>query len=314
MSFTAAVVICTYNRNDPLRRALLSVCGQILGGGRTAEVVVVDNTPGRIAEGLVAEVAAAPGGLPVRYLSAPVPNVSLARNAGIAGTEAPFVVFLDDDEWCGDADWLDALLRVAAATGADAVFGAVLPVFPDGPPAWDPTGRAYTRDAGYKDGAPLPLAHDQAASGRWIGTGNSLLRRDTCLTDAAPFDPRLGIVGGEDNDLFHRLAAAGCRFAWCAGAAVQEEVPGPRTRFRYFLRWSFRSGQHWAGTAVRRSARPGATAAWLGLRAAAQLVLVGAGWAASRLAGRPSAPARALKLAETAGKLAWWALPLATPR
>ena len=142
---TVSVVICTYNRPAALARAVASARAQRLPPGQDAEVLVVDNSPDRNAEAAIAAMAAgdAPGStpdlLPLRYLSVPEPNVSLARNAGVAATSGDLLAFLDDDETAGEG-WLAALVAVAEASGADAVFGPVLPDFPDGPPDWDPAG------------------------------------------------------------------------------------------------------------------------------------------------------------------------------
>lgn len=304
---TVSVVICTFNRLAMLRRAVRTARDQRLPKGVSAEVVVVDNSPDGNA-GPALALWAAEDGLPLRALAHPVPNISHARNRGVAGTAGELLVFLDDDEWCGPG-WLAALVGTAERTGADVVFGAVLPDFPDGPPAWDPSGRPYERRLAAPDGTRMGIRHDAQASGRWIGTGNALLRRATCLSDPAPFDPSLGRSGGEDFDLFVRLDRRGRRMVWCGAAVVHETVPADRAAWRYMVTRHFRGGQQWATITVRRAPRPVIAALSVTARALAQLALVGAGWAVARLGGAPDAGARPLKLAQVAGKLLWWRLP-----
>lgn len=186
-----------------------------------------DNAPDGDAESVVAALAGE-AGLPICYLAHPVPNISHARNRGVAGTDGSLVVFLNDDEWCCPG-WLAALVETARAPGADVVFGAVLPDFPKGPPDWDPNGRPCERRLAQSSGTPMGIRHDGQASGRWIGTGNPLLRRDTCLAEADPFDPRLGRSGGEDYDLYVRLDRPGRHMVWCGEAVANEDVPTDRT-------------------------------------------------------------------------------------
>lgn len=303
----ASVVICTFNRHEPLRRAVRTARTQDLPVGWTAEIIVVDNTPDGNAAPVVRAMLDEPG-LPLRYLAHPNPNISEARNTGAAGTSGTYLIFLDDDEWC-EAGWLHGLIATAESTGADVVFGAVIPDFPDGPPAWDPSGRPYERRLEAPTGTVMGVRHDATASGRWIGTGNSLLRRTTCLQDRFPFDPLLGRSGGEDYDLFVRLSRAGRRMVWCASAVVHELVPGERASFRYMALRNRRGGQQWATITIRRSPRPVLEAMRVTARATVQLGLVTFLWACHRLARAPDAGNRWLKVAQVSGKLAWWSVP-----
>ncbi|MFL1463821.1 glycosyltransferase family 2 protein [Roseococcus sp. DSY-14] len=305
------VVICTFNRPGPLARAIATARAQALPAGEEAEVLVVDNSPDANARAAVEAMMPAPG-LPLRFLAVPEPNISLARNAGVAASTGERVAFLDDDERC-EPGWLAALVATQAATGADLVFGAVLPEFPGGPPAWDPTGRSYERLLSWPTGTALTLRHDESVSGRWIGTGNSLLLRATCLDGPAPFDPFLGRCGGEDFDLFLRLFAQGRRFVWCAEAVVHELVPPERATLAYMRGRNFRTGQIYGTVLLRRSGAPRRDALLLQARAAAQLGVVGLRWALAALrgGGRPAA-LLSVKFTEVAGKLTWWRLARAS--
>ena len=96
---TASVVICTFNRPESLRKAVRTARQQTLRDGVIADIWVVDNSADANARANVAALMEEPG-LPLHYLSAPRPNISNARNAGVAATSGDYVVFVDDDEWC----------------------------------------------------------------------------------------------------------------------------------------------------------------------------------------------------------------------
>lgn len=310
---TATVIICTYQRHEMLKRAVSSVRRQILRSGYAADIVVVDNSLNANAAATVQSLSRGEG-LTVRYISLPRPNISRARNAGVAEAASDFVVFLDDDEWC-EPGWLDALITTAESSGADLVFGAVLPVFPDGVPDWDPSGRSMERRMAVPSGSAISIHHDRAISGLWIGTCNALLRRDTCLAQADPFDPALGVVGGEDYDLFLRLWHQKRRFVWCAEAVVWEDIPGARISRAYRLKRAFTEGQQYSTISIRRAPYPLLRTTLVLLKGIVQLALVAAQWCVARGLGAVVERTQAvavleLKLRMVSGKLCWWSLPV----
>ncbi len=103
---TAAIVIPTRGRPAYLDVALASIRPQALAAG--AEVLVVDDGPDAgtraVAERHGARYVLPPGG---RH------GLNIARNAGIAATDAGLLVFTDDDVAVWDG-WLPALLEAAA--------------------------------------------------------------------------------------------------------------------------------------------------------------------------------------------------------
>ncbi len=306
---SATVVICTYNRPDMLPRAVRTARDQVLQTGFSAEILVVDNSRDANAHAGVEALMTEPGALPLRYISMPRPNISHARNAGVAGSAGDYVVFLDDDEWCAPG-WLGAMLTTAETTGADLVFGPVLPVFPDGLPQWDSTGRSLERRMALPDGSFIGIHHDTSISGMWIGTNNSLFRRRTCLDEAAPFDPALGLVGGEDSDIFLRLWQRGRKLAWCAEGVVWEDIPASRITMTYRRKRAFITGQLFAAITIRRAPQRLITIAWVTVKGVVQVSLVAAQWCIRRALGKTSAQATELKLYMVVGKLFWWNLAL----
>ena len=82
----------------------------------------------------------------------------------------------------------------------------------------------------------------------------------------APFNPALGLSGGEDSTLFGALAEGGARFVACDSAVVFELVPSSRTTLRYLLKRSFGGGHGYARVRFSRE----------GKRALPSLLTVGA--------------------------------------
>lgn len=243
---TISIVIPTYRRPEMLRRAIASAVAQ-QGAQQSVEaafeIVVVDNDAAGSARDTVAEAAAA-SSVPLRYVAEPRSGISHARNAGVANAGGRYLAFLDDDEEAAPG-WLAAFLAAIAETGADAVVGPVRPRFPPGMPVDAYRHTVYTRDAGVATGTRLR---------HWSGIGNTLLDKERCFVAAAePFDPRLGLTGGEDSLFFRQLLRRGGKLVWCAEAVAWESIEADKLAPRYLLRRAFRGAQTttYVCTAVR---------------------------------------------------------------
>ncbi|MCU1450964.1 MAG: putative glycosyltransferase, partial [Acidimicrobiales bacterium] len=145
----ATVVVPTFRRPAPLRRALESLAGQ--GALVRWDLVVVDNDdpPGAAS---VFDACVGSLGVPARLVREQRRGASHARNRGISEVRAPITVFLDDDV-VPQPGWLDHLVAPLLAERADAVAGRVV-LDPDAlrPPrfsaSWhDPPVGAYDRGA-----------------------------------------------------------------------------------------------------------------------------------------------------------------------
>jgi hypothetical protein len=226
-----SVVIPSYRRPDDLRRAISSVLAQEEVAA-PFEIVVVDNDPDESARPVAMHMAAE-SAVPIRYVPEPRPGISHARNSGVASAAGHYLAFLDDDEQA-DPRWLANFLETIRRFGADAVVGPVYPRFPPDVGAVDAyRRRVYTRDARAPTGTPLL---------RW-NIGNSLFDKARCFVAAEPFEPRLGLTGGEDTVFLRQLTRRGCRMVWCAEAPVWESVPAERLEPAYLLRRAFRGAQ-----------------------------------------------------------------------
>jgi succinoglycan biosynthesis protein ExoM len=308
----ASVVICTYNRPAMFEAALRSCLRDATRAGLNFEIVVADNSIEGHAAAIVARVAAASAAVRVARVSPP--NISLARNAGLRAAAAPLVAFMDDDLEL-EPGWLDALVDVLAATGADAAVGPVRPRFEGGsPPPWDKAGARFTRVLAQPSGSAIGIAARERPAGFAISTASSIWRAATCFTDAQPFAPDLGVCGGEDLDLFLRLDRRGRRVVWCAEAGVRETIPRGRTTLGYQRLRALSGAQVFAAATLRNVDAPLATALGLALRGAAQVALFAPATLAlsamARIGRREALAAKAADCAFKAlagwGKLTWW--------
>jgi cellulose synthase/poly-beta-1,6-N-acetylglucosamine synthase-like glycosyltransferase len=287
-----SIVIPSYRRPAGLEQTILSVLDQ-KGLNAPFEIVVIDNDADRSAEAVTAGLAPR-SPVPIRYVSEPRPGISHARNAGVAAVSGTYLAFLDDDEQV-EPDWLATLLSALRRFGADAAVGPVYPRFPAGLPVDAYRRAVYTRDA---------LAPTGTALLRW-NIGNSIFVRERCFATAEPFDPRLGLTGGEDTVFMRQMTRRGRRLVWCAEAAAWETVPADRLDAQYLIRRMFRGAQTttYVCTAVRP--RELGRAARLMAVGGAQIVLWGPAALVLRLCNHAGWLPAAAKAAAGLGKLLW---------
>ncbi|MBL6431804.1 MAG: glycosyltransferase [Alphaproteobacteria bacterium] len=194
-------------------------------GGLRFQVVVVDN--GTVsAQGVALERAAA-GALSLTYVRLRERGLVAARNRSLAlarESGALWIACLDDDEVPCET-WLSALHARARETGADLVYGPVLPDFEVLPPRWAVAGGFFVK------------------TGEIACSSNLLLRTAVLGEDPRDwYQPAFGAIGGEDRDFMARLERGGARVATADDALVREHVPAARLRLGYMFQRGLRDG------------------------------------------------------------------------
>ena len=235
------MIIATYNRSAQLLVALRSVAAQTAAGGEW-ECIVVDNNSVDDTQTVFAEFAASHPELNLRSVIERSQGLSYARNRGIAESRGRYVAVIDDDERI-NPDFVQAYIDFFDAHPAYvAAGGRVVPEYPSGRPAWL---------------SPLtekPIANPtdwggevrDFPSGRIPAGGNMAFRR-SALLHYGGFDTSLGrvggrLTGGEESDLFERMAADGVRFAYVPDAIIWHIIPPEKLTADYFARLSFNTG------------------------------------------------------------------------
>jgi succinoglycan biosynthesis protein ExoM len=227
------LAIPTFRRPKGLERLLLAVAK--LETKATVRILIADND-GESQEGaaVVQRLQAVAYPWPVDVFVVDERGIAQARNALVERALADgfdYLAMLDDDEW-PEAGWLDAFLRVAAETGADALHGAVVPEFETAPGCWAKHCYGFA-----------PLRGTTGAVAMIHGTSNVLLRKSLFAMIAAPyFDSRFALSGGEDKDFFTRVRNAGARFAWADDAVAHADMPASRSNPRWAVQRAFRVG------------------------------------------------------------------------
>lgn len=228
-----SLVIATYNRAAELVAALESVVRQTAPADEWECVVVNNNSQDDTAARFAAFAARFPE-LNLRLVDETRQGLSHARNRGIAETAGEYIAVIDDDERINPgfiAAYIDFFDRHPAVAAAG---GRIIPEYPAGRPAW------MSRYTEAPIANPIDLG-DRARPfprGRIPGGGNMALRRSAVGRHGA-FDPALGrsgasLVGGEESDLFERLARAGEQCWYVPGAVMWHIIPPRKLTGEYF--------------------------------------------------------------------------------
>lgn len=213
-SLRLTVVIPTYNRIDTLRAVIPSLLAQDLRAD-AYEVLVADSNSDDGTDAYLAEVArTAPQ---VRHLPGAYSGRAAARNAGIAASRAPLVLFTDADIIAAP-DLLARHLDRHAQGGPKAVVGCELQV-----DTYEQYLALSRRPALRR---PLHPSTRKRLSWLYFLTGNASVPRAE-LERVGRFDEAFTGYGHEDLELGYRLERAGLRIEYAPEAVNYHWHPVP---------------------------------------------------------------------------------------
>jgi glycosyltransferase involved in cell wall biosynthesis len=221
-----AVVIPTIGRIDELDRCLHSIASL---RHEPLEIIVVDNRPSARTRDLISSWSARDPR--IRYVSEPRGGASVARNRGVAETEADFVAFIDDDVIV-DSGWLRWLIAPFADPQVTVATGLVLPLKLE-----TVAQKRFEQYAGFGKGydhRSYDLRSNRADErllypywGGLFGSGNNIAFRRAELVAAGGFDASLGpgtaTQSGEDIDLMSQAILRGGRLVYEPRSLVWHE-------------------------------------------------------------------------------------------
>lgn len=218
-----------------------SVARQTLSADRW-ECIVVDNNSKDDTRQRVEAFAAEHPQLNIVYHLEQNQGLSYARNAGIAKAQGDIIAFVDDDERIVP-EFVEAYVELFDSK-ADAMSagGKIVAEYPTGRPEWM---SHYTEQpiANPMDfGSEVKLFPKR----RIPGGGNMAMRRSV-FEEVGVFNPNLGrtggrLIGGEESDLFERMAERGMACYYVPRAVMYHIIPESKLQPDYFERLSYNTG------------------------------------------------------------------------
>lgn len=233
-----SVVIATLKRPLQLAKALESLAKQAPSTG-TFEVIVADNGCSTETEAITEQYRKSFSRLV--YLRVPKPGAAAARNAGVAASSAPILLFLDDDI-VADPELVSAHIEAHRSAEDIAVLGPVR--FP-----WNGKESVFTYTLINHPELlqSFELADHEKVSYLYFYTCNLSMKRSS-FKKAGAFDESFTASGFEDIDLGYRFESSGGRLTLFQRASALHNV---QTSYAAFSRKCFRDGW-WLGHMLQK--------------------------------------------------------------
>lgn len=236
-----SIVIATYNRAQQLLDTLHSLVEQTLLAAEW-ECVVVDNNSKDNTQERFAEFAQKHSQFNIRIVREEKQGLSYARNRGVEECSGDLIAIIDDDELVNQSFASAYLDFFEKHTEAVAAGGKVIPHYPSGKPQW------ISHFTEVPIANPTDWGSDvcRFPKGKIPAGGNMAFRREILLKYGG-FDPSLGrsggkLMGGEESDLFERLAADGVEFWFVPDSAIYHIIAAEKLTADYFKRLSYNTG------------------------------------------------------------------------
>ena len=240
MSIQITAIICTFNREAYLAKAIQSLVDQTLDND-LYEIIVVDNNSTDNTCKIVTEDFSHIDNL--SYLFEPIQGLSQARNTGWKNAGGEFVAYLDDDA-IASPQWLEKILLAFKTIRPQpgVVGGKIEAIWETPRPFWlsDKLARSLT----IIDWSDKPKFFDD--NREWLA-GANIAYPKVLLKQAGGFNVNLGrkahnLISCEENLLHHQLKQQGHRIYYHPEISIQHHIHSSRL----VKEWHFKR-RYWGG-------------------------------------------------------------------
>jgi len=146
-------------------------------------------------------------------------------------TDAESLIFVDDDEWPVNSNWIEKLLEVERDYNADIVYSDVNIIPETDKIDW--VKSAYRSNSNGEGIRPT----------KSFFTGNLFVKRHVYEMLNPPFDERFAMTGSSDLHFSIKANNAGFKAYYTPEAAVEEIFPVTRATFKWFFLRGYRVGE-----------------------------------------------------------------------
>lgn len=226
------IAIITYQRPVGLCKLLLALKTQCVDGIEVSVLVVDNDCTGansKIVNSLLLEY---PFGLIL--VEEPKQGIVAARNRAVnefLKSDSEILVFIDDDEWPVNDDWLISLRVIQEATACDIVYSDVYTI-------------PETRQIQWVETALRPKRNNKSISGiKKFYTNNLLVTRKVLEKVVPAFDGRFALTGSSDLHFSIKCVHAGFQAIYTPFSPVQEIFPTSKATMKWFFLRGYRSGE-----------------------------------------------------------------------
>ncbi len=232
-----AIIVCTYNRMDLLKKCLDSLVAQTSDMSK-CETIVVDNNSADDTKELVTQYSTRIANL--RYIFEREQGLSHARNRGCNEANSEYLAYLDNDV-IAPPEYVSNVLKVIEQHSPDIMGGPIYPYYVSKKPNW------------FKDEYEIRKHAEESGFSLTcrISGGNYIIRKDA-LKQLGMFDVNLGMVGeqvklGEERDILEKYRRTkdtkDQKTYFALDCCVKHYVPPKKMTLRYFVTRYYQSGR-----------------------------------------------------------------------
>ncbi|MGO4542041.1 glycosyltransferase [Paenibacillus sp. 2TAB19] len=244
----ATIAICTHNRAEDVREALLSLLRQNFTDA--FEVIVVDNRSTDNTKQVVQEINQMTN-IPIIYVYEERLGLSVARNRAIRESKGEYVLFLDDDA-VASKEWISGIVSLFETDPRiGCVGGRIEPAWEVAEPTWLlPENRTLYTILDYSQ----EIVEMQKPA---IPFGANVAFRKSVFHSLKPFREDLGRVGSnllssEEAELIDRIRSKYTVY-YTPHAWVRHKIPRSRVSRKWLLRRIYWQGVSRAVSSERKT-------------------------------------------------------------
>ena len=227
MNILLSIIICTFNRQELLKNAVLSLFHQINIDSSSIEIIVIDNNSTDKTKESIIQLQKENKNL--YYFLEVQQGLSFARNRGYKEAHGNYIAYLDDDALAPE-NWIDTALQIMGTYDPDAFGGPIYPFYLNEKPNW------------FKDEYEIRMHQENTGwlkKENYLSGSNMLFKRDI-LHEFKGFDTNLGMTGkkiayGEETELVMRLHNANKKLYYDRKLIVKHLVPEFKQHLSYFI-------------------------------------------------------------------------------
>ncbi len=236
-----SIIVATYNRAKQLLGTLDSLTKQNLPASEW-ECIVVDNNSKDDTQILFTDFVKSHEEFNLRIVRENRQGLSFARNRGIEESNGEIIAIIDDDEVVNEGFarcYLELFDKFECAVAAG---GRVVPRYPSGRPSW----LSHFTEVPIANPTDWGDSIRKFPKGKIPAGGNMAFRREVLLKYRG-FETSLGriggrLTGGEESDLFERLASDGVEFWYVPDSIIYHIIGKEKLTGDYFKRLSYNTG------------------------------------------------------------------------
>ncbi len=229
-----SLIICTRNRSASLSETLEKISLQNYPHEKL-EVLIVDNASDDDTREVVEHYL---DNFPfqIKYLYEEQLGLSTTRNRGVAEANGEIVVFLDDDAFPRDNDWLENMVSVFDDPAVSVAGGDLEPVWPEGNrPAWIHDLLLYSLGI-----TQFGLNEQKQLRYPLYPWGANIAFRKQRIEEMNGFPEMLGrqgdrLLSGEESALCMLLDFNGEKVVYAPGAVVKHVIASDRLKESWFV-------------------------------------------------------------------------------